>query len=100
MGDSESVPTPTGIVAEVTLKCRFSSPTILLCDGKSEIGGHGWSDLGCMICARHLFNSREVTKRFFFSLKRPISLHIHATCSELPSNISTMSSPGGACTIL
>ena len=61
MSDNESVPTPTGIVAEVTLKCRFSSPTLLISDGNS--GSHGWSDLCYLICLRHLFYSRDVTKK-------------------------------------
>ena len=43
-----------------------------------------------MICLRHLFTSREITIKVFFSKKRPAFLHICAVWSELSSNISTM----------
>ena len=43
--------------------------------------GHMRSDLGYLICLRHLFNSRSVTNLIFYTC---------ATCSKLPSNISTM----------
>ena len=49
------------------------------------------SNLYYSIVVRPLILSRAVTDRIvFFSLKRPVFLHACATCSELPSNISTM----------
>ena len=60
---------------------------VLILDGYSEIGAQVRSDLGYLICLRHLFKSRTVT-----NLKEShIFLHTCAKCSELPSNISTMS---------
>ena len=44
------------------------------------------SDLGNSICIRHLFKSRAVTNLLFFRK----DLRTFSTCSELPSNISTM----------
>ena len=52
-------------------------------DGKLDIGAHVWSDLGYLICSRHLIRSRAVTNRNFFSPERPIFLYACATCSEL-----------------
>ena len=39
----------------------------------------------------HLIKSIAVTNRIFLNSKRPIFLNALATCSELPSNISTTS---------
>ena len=58
-------------------------------DGNSEIGAQVRSNLYYLICLRRL-NSSGQSQIGFFSLKRPIFLHACTTCSELPSNISTM----------
>ena len=51
----------------------------------SEINAHVRSDIGYLICLRHLFRSRAVTNLIFFLLfKMTISLHTCATSSELP----------------
>ena len=58
-------------------------------DGNSEKGAHVWSDLGSLICLRHLFRSRAVTDMTSFHIR----LIFHHTCTifpELPSNISTI----------
>ena len=55
---------------------------VLILDGNSEIGAHVWSDIGYSIRLSHLFSARAITNL--------ILLHTCATCSELPSNISTM----------
>ena len=38
---------------------------VLILDGSLEIVAHWWSNFGCLICLRHLFRSRAVTKLFF-----------------------------------
>ena len=48
------------------------------------------SNLCYLICLRHLIRSRADKNRIFFAPIRPIFLHACATCSELPSNISSM----------
>ena len=58
----------------------FLPAMVLILVGNSEIGG-GISVSG--ICFRHLLRSRAVTNLIFFLRKN--------LCSELPSNISTMS---------
>ena len=64
-------------------------PMVLILDSISEIGAHAMSNVCYFICLRHLITSRAVTNRIF-SPKRPIFLRGCATCSELPSNISSM----------
>ena len=56
---------------------------VFISDGTSEKGAHVWSDLGYLIFLRYLFRSRADKYRFF-------PLYTCATCSMLPSNISTM----------
>ena len=60
--------------------------------GHSETGVRVWSEIGYLTCLRHLFRSRVATIKIeFFSLKkRYFFLHTCASCSKLPSNISTM----------
>ena len=55
-------------------------------DGDLEIGAHVWSDIGYLICSRHLTIPRTVINLGFFRK----DLHTCATCSLLPSNINTM----------
>ena len=69
---------------------------IPILDGNSEKGAHVRSILCTLICLRHLIRSRAVTDPFF-SPKRPNFLHVCTTCSELPSNISTMGKTMGLC---
>ena len=47
-----------------------------------------WSKSGISICFKHLVKSKKSSNPIFFR-KRPILLHTCATCSELPSYIST-----------
>ena len=58
----------------------------LISDGNFEIGAHVVANLCSLISLRHL---RDVTNRMFFSPKRPTFLHACATCSEIPSDITT-----------
>ena len=53
---------------------------VLISDVNSEIGAHLRSNLCYLICLRDLIRSRAVS---YF-------LHASPTCSELPSNMSTM----------
>ena len=48
-----------------------------------------WSDLGYLICSRHLFKS-NAGPNLKFRFLNPVFLHTCATCPELPSNNSTM----------
>ena len=77
------------------LSCRFqpgnaNAILVLILDGNPEIGANVRSNLSYLICSRHLIRSRNVTDRIFFSPKITIFLHACDTCSELPSNISTI----------
>ena len=63
---------------------------VLILDGNSEIGLHVILSQCYLICLRHLIGLKAATNRIFFPLKRPIFLPACATCSELPSNISTL----------
>ena len=63
---------------------------VLKLDGNSEIGAHVRNNVCYYLCLWHLIKSRAVTNRFFFAPKRHIFPHASATCSELPSNISTL----------
>ena len=58
---------------------------VIILDGNSEIGVHFTKNHWYLICLRHL-----ITNRILFTMKRPIFFHVCTTCSELPSNISTM----------
>ena len=62
----------------------------LVLDGNSEIVAHVGSDIGYLICLRHLIRSRAVTNQFFFSEKTYFPLCVRNINSELPSNKSTM----------
>ena len=74
---------------------------LLLLLGKSEIGPQVWSDIGYLNCLRHLFGSRVVIYIWHFVLlSEKTYLHTCATCSELPSNISTMKKPVSLCFII
>ena len=55
-------------------------------DGNSEMGVHKCSDLGNLICVRHLFRSLARTIFVLYDFFKKT----YATCSELPSDISTM----------
>ena len=58
-------------------------------DGNSSMGGHVKSNYYYLICLKHLIWSRTVTNPVLFK-EIPIFLYVYATCSELPSNMSTM----------
>ena len=45
---------------------------VLILDGSSEIGAHVRSNLGHIICLRHLFRSRTVTNRTIFFLGKDL----------------------------
>ena len=66
--------------------------TVVILDGYSEIGAHvctvQCSDLGHLICLRHLIRSRAVTILIFSA--KTIFIHTCTTCFELPSYIRTM----------
>ena len=55
----------------------------------SEIGGQVRMIFCYFIWIRHSIRSRIVTN-WIFSPKIPITIHACATCSDLPSNISSM----------
>ena len=70
----------------------FSENTMaLILDGNPEICATVcvWYDLGYLICLRHLVRSIAGTNRIFFPEKTYFPLCI-CTCSELPSNTSTV----------
>ena len=77
---------PVGKMAHISLLpqtgCQFTRVVPIL-DGNSEIGAHLRSNLCKLICLTHLIKSRAVTNRNYL---RSCVL----TCSELPSNLSTM----------
>ena len=62
----------------------FGIAMVLILDITSEMNAHVRSNLCYFICFRHLIRSGAVTNRIFFLF------HACATCSELPSDISTM----------
>ena len=63
---------------------QFFLTMVVISEGNLEIDAH------CsLIFIRHFIRSRAVTNRIF-SRKRPVFLHACATCSKLPTNISTM----------
>ena len=63
---------------------------VLILVVNSVIGAHLWSDLGYLICLRYWVKSGAVAYLISFLQKRPIFLHTWATCSKIPSIISTM----------
>ena len=66
---------------------------VVILDGNSEIGSNVIRNLHYLICLRQLIRSQaESQNNSFFHHKRQVFLHSSATCSELPSNLSTMSS--------
>ena len=70
--------------------CPFLLRCILIIlDGNSEIGSQGRSNLGYLICLRHLFGPRAVKNLVFFFYKKTCFLHAGARCSELPSYVIT-----------
>ena len=62
---------------------------VLILDGNLETGAQIRSNVCYLICLRHLIRSRAVTNRVYLTPKEPIFL-----CSELPSDISTMTRAG------
>ena len=63
---------------------------VLILDGDSEIGINVRNNHRLFICLRHLISSRAIISRIFSSSpKRPIFHLACATCSAIPSNIST-----------
>ena len=65
----------------------FCEILVLILDGNSEIAAYVRGNL-CFDLSKAL--DREPSHIGFISPKRPRFLHVCATCSELPSNISTM----------
>ena len=72
---------------------RIAQPMAIIIDGNSEIGAHARSNLCYLNCLRHLIRLRAIKNLIFFLQERPIFLDTCATCSELPSNISTIAPP-------
>ena len=76
---------------QVHLFDEFSAADMeLILDGNFEIKAQVLTDLGYLICIRHLFRSRGVTNLNLLFHKRLIFLHTFATCSNLPSYLNTM----------
>ena len=67
--------------------CLIVKILVLILNGNSEIGAHVKSNLCHLNCLMHLNRSKAVTTRIFSLCQK---LHVCATCSKLPSNISTM----------
>ena len=63
---------------------------VFILHGSSEIGAQVRSSFCYLICSRHLIRPRAVINPYFFSSNRSIFLQACATCSEIPSEISTM----------
>ena len=72
-------------VSELLADCM-----VLTLDGNSEISAHVRSNLNYLIRYRQLIRSKAVTNRNFFCSEKTYFLYACETCSELPSNISTM----------
>ena len=53
------------------LQKKFVKRVVPVLGGNLEIGEHLWSDIGYIICLRHLFRSRAFTN-WIFSPKRPV----------------------------
>ena len=70
------------------LKVDTDLVMVLILDGNSDISAHFWSEIGALICLRHLFRSTAVADLKSIS-KRPVCLHTGATIAELPSDIVT-----------
>ena len=64
----------------------------MVLDGNSEMGAHVWSDLGYLICYRHVCRARAGS----LLQERLIFLHTCATGSVLPSNTRIMRTILGA----
>ena len=79
--------TPT---ARTVAPRNISLHGIYIRHGNSEISALLRINLYRLICLRHLTRSRAIQNRIFFLRKKPIFLHERKTCSELPSNLSTM----------
>ena len=65
-----------------------NSIVALILDGNSDIGAH----VRPFVLFKAFDWIENSDKLYFFSAKRPIYLHACTTCSELPSEISTMGS--------
>ena len=63
---------------------------ILILDSNTGKSAHIVGNLCYSIYLRHLIRLRVVTTRIFFSSEKAYLIHVRATSSELPSNISTM----------
>ena len=77
---------------------KQTNPWYLYLDGNSGNGAHIWYKSGISMFWKHLITSKESNPIFFSG--RPILLHMFATCSELPSFISTMGRNRGSWTNL
>ena len=77
-------PKPSKIFGVATFTDKFM---VLILDGIPEIFAYVGNNLCYLICLRHYRGQSQIG---FSSPKGPIILHACATCSELPSNISTM----------
>ena len=64
---------------------------VLILDGNSKIDAHVRCNICYLICLWHFIRARDATNRIIFLRKRPIFFLLCATCSVLPSNISTIS---------
>ena len=62
---------------------------VLILDGSTEHCANIWRKSGISKCVRHSVTLTESSNPNFFRIK-PTLLHTYATCSELPSYISTM----------
>ena len=54
---------------KVIIELGLDASIVLILDSNSGIGTHVRSDLGYLICLRHLFRSRAVTNLIFLSLE-------------------------------
>ena len=66
------------------------TPMVLILYGNSEIDANVRRNLCYLICLRHLIRTSAGTKRIFTLKRTLIFYHACATCSKLPSNLSTM----------
>ena len=72
------------------MKTALGYTMVFILDGHSEIGARAWSDLGNLICSRHLFRSKEVKNSFFSSENTYFHSYVRNMFGVIQSYINTI----------